>query len=132
MPAKGDPMALKLYWAQTLDHCEDWFVVAADELEAERLHEQLEGYDPGDADAEEIIAIPDTLAAEPGWPSEELLTAIGAKFIKNGASRVVEIGGRTFCEGLLEETLRSLDDDQFEAQGLGRINETEKPSNSSH
>ena len=125
-------MTLKLYWVQTLDHCEDWFILASSLRDAERLHEELEGYDSGDAEAEEILAIPDTLAAEPGWPSEGLLTAIGAKYIDNGATRVVEIDGRKFCEGILEETIRSLDDDEFEAQGLGRINGTRKTSKSSN
>jgi len=125
-------MKLKLYWVQTLDHCEDWFIVAPNIKHAERLHEQLEGYDPGEANAEEIIAIPDTLAAKPGWPSEQLLEAVGARCLESGAARVVEIGGRTFCEGLLEETIRSLDDDRLEVQGLGRINETQKASKTSH
>jgi hypothetical protein len=117
---------LRLYWAQTIDHHEDWFIVAQDVHEAERLHEEMEGYEFGDAEAEEILEIPGTVPAEPGWPSEELLEAIGARYIETGATRVVELNGRTFCEGMLEETIRSLDDDRFEAQGEGRINGTRK------
>ena len=125
-------MKLKLYWVQTLDHCEDWFIVARNIKEAESIHEQSEGYDRGDAFAEKVIDIPNTLSAESGWPSEALLKALGARYLDSGATRVVEIGGRTFCEGLLEENLRSLDDDRFEAQGLGRVNETKTTPKSRH
>jgi hypothetical protein len=120
-------MTLKLYWVQTMDHGEDWFIVARDEREAERLHEDMEGYARGEAEAEEILAIPQDREAEPGWPSEPLLLALGVNFKHDGAARVVEIGGRTYCEGLLEETIRSLDDDRFEAQGKGRMHGTAKP-----
>ena len=123
-------MKQKLYWVETPDHCEDWFIVAPDPFEAERIREELEGYEKGDAWAEQVVEIPGTLNAEPGWPPEELLLAIGAKFKENGAAWVVEIGSRTFCEGLLEETIRSFDDDHFEEQGFGRINATQKVSKS--
>lgn len=121
-------MTMRLYWVETADHCEDWFIVAGDYEEAAIFHEDNEGYLRGDACAEEIIAIPDGVETETGWPSEEVLLAVGAKYIDQGAARVVEIDGRRFCEGLLEETIRSLADDQFEADGQGRLNGTQKTS----
>ena len=125
-------MTMRLYWVITEDHCEDWFIVARSAEQAATFHEQNEGYDAGDAMAEEIIAIPEGVAAETGWPSDEVLMAVGAKFIARGSARVVQLDGRTFCEGLLEATLRSLDDDRFEADGQGRLNGTEKTSREVH
>ena len=121
-------MTMRLYWVETEDHCEDWFIVARSLEEAQTFHEQNEGYLPGDAFAEEITAIPKGVSTEVGWPSEEVLLAAGAEFIDRGLARVVQISGRRFCEGLLEETIRSLDDDRFEADGQGRINGTERTS----
>jgi hypothetical protein len=121
-------MTMRLYWVVTEDHCEDWFIVARNYEEAETFHEQNEGYLPGDAMAEEIITVPDQVATEAGWPSDDVLLAVGARFIDQGSARVVQLGNRRFCEGLMEETLRSLDDDRFEADGQGRLNGTERIS----
>lgn len=117
---------MKLYWVTTEDHCEDWFIVAGNAKEAAKLHERMEGYDTGDATAEAVLDISEEISAEKGWPPEELLEALGAKFIYEGSARVVEISGRKYCEGLLESTIRSLDDDVFESLGQGRVNETTK------
>ncbi|MFN2366465.1 MAG: hypothetical protein ABR523_08405 [Desulfurivibrionaceae bacterium] len=116
---------MKLYWASTEDHHEDWFIVAATAKKAAKLHEDLEGYDPGDARVEEILTIPADLAPEEsGWPSHELLLALGATFIGAEDSRVVEIGGKTFCEGLLAATINEMADDLFEQMGQDRLNKT--------
>ncbi len=119
---------MKLYWVSTEDHSEDWFIVAASVSKAERLHERLEGYARGDASAEAIVDIPEGMASEPGWPSDELLTSLGGRFICNSNARVVEIDGRKFCEGLLDATIRTLNDDVFESQGQERFNKTTKDS----
>jgi len=115
---------MQLYWATTEDHCEDWFIVASSKKEAAQLHEYLEGYDNGEATAELVLRIPENIPVEEGWPEEELLESLGATLINNGSARVVEISGRRFCEGLLESTIRSLDDDVFESLAEGRINDT--------
>lgn len=117
---------LQLYWVTTEDHCEDWFIIAAGENEAAELHENLEGYDAGDATAEWVLDIPEGISAEKGWPPEETLTALGGYFHATGDIRVVEIAGRRFSEGLLESVLRTLDDDNFESDGFGRLNATKK------
>ena len=121
-------MTLKLYWVTTPDHHEDWFIVANSKKQAEIFHEENEGYLAGDAKANKIMAIPKNVPAEKGWPNDDILLALGAKFLENGSTRVVEINGRKYCEGLLEETIRSLSDDIFEANGEGRLNETVKIS----
>ncbi len=115
---------MHLYWATTEDHCEDWFIIANSENEAAKLHELMEGYNDGDATAELVLNTPESIPVEAGWPEEELLETLGARFIDRDLTRVIEIAGRKFCEGLLESTIRSLDDDVFESQGQGRVNET--------
>jgi hypothetical protein len=116
----------KLYWVTTVDHDEDWFVVASSPEEASKYHEDMEGYDPDDARAEEILDIPENLSAEIGWPSDELLLAVGAKFLLNDQYRVVEIDGKRFCEGMLNATIKEITDDLFEEYGEERLNQTKK------
>lgn len=123
---------MQLYWATTEDHSEDWFIVANSAKEAAKLHEQMEGYDDGDATVELVLDIPENITVEAGWPEEELLETLGARFITRDSSRVVEIAGRKYCEGLLESTIRSLDDDVFESMGQGRVNETVRVKDSEH
>jgi hypothetical protein len=117
---------VKLYWVTTDDHDEDWFVVASSPEEASRFHEDMEGYDPGDARAEEVLDIPADVPAEMGWPSDELLVAVGARFLFNDQPRVIEIAGRKFCEGMLAATLNEINDSLFEERGDKRLNKTKK------
>ncbi len=119
---------MKLYWVTTEDHDEDWFIVASSSEEASRYHEDMEGYERGDAGAEEILDIPENVPAEKGWPSDELLLALGTTFLLNDQSRVAEIAGRRFCEGLLEAALNEIRDDAFERQGDERPDKTKKPT----
>jgi hypothetical protein len=101
-------------------------VVAPKGDEAERFHEDAEGYDPGEARAALVAPVPEGAAAETGWPSEEALERCGATFVRRETPRVVEIGGRHFAEGMLEHELRTKDDDGFEARGEQRPNGTER------
>jgi hypothetical protein len=58
-----------LFWVTTDDGDEDWFIIARSAKEAERLHEDLEGYDRGDACAEPVADIPEKWQSHPcGWP----------------------------------------------------------------
>lgn len=98
---KGTPPTLSLYWCTTADHDEDWFVVAPDEREAARFHEDAEGYDEGDAEAVLVCPVPpDARDAVPGWPSEELLLDCGAQFLPDAEGvRVVRIADKIYVEG---------------------------------
>ena len=118
---------MKLYWVTTEDHDEDWFVVASSAKEAARYHEKEEGYDTGDAEAEKVLDIPDIVPAEVGWPSHEFLVSIGATFLHDEQTRVVELAGRKFCEGMLASVINEVVDDEFEKRGDGRLNNTSKP-----
>ncbi|OGU56944.1 MAG: hypothetical protein A2V66_10750 [Ignavibacteria bacterium RBG_13_36_8] len=117
---------MNLYWVTTEDHAEDWFIVASSGEEASKYHEDMEGYDPGEAKAEEILHIPENITAEHGWLSDELLIGLGAKILNDDQPRIVEIAGRRFCEGMLDATIIKIYDDYFEALGEGRLNKTNK------
>lgn len=123
---------MRLYWVTTEDHDEDWFIVASTEKKAAKLHEDMEGYDRGDAVAEWVLDIPKDIPAEKGWPPDKLLKDLGAVYLQDDFTRVVELSGRTYCEGLLESIIRSVDDDVFESLGEGRPNDTSKGRGSQH
>lgn len=113
-----------LYWVETEDHHEDWFVISKSEEQAQKFHEDYEGYDKGDAYAKEIRVIPTDIEVEEGWASNDLLKACGGIFISEETPRVVEIQDGKYTEGLLDHMIRSIDDDRFEAIGRGRPNQT--------
>ena len=117
---------MKLYWVTTEDYDEDWFIVASSAEEASKFHEDAEGYHPGNATAEEILIIPDDVSAESGWPSYELLLALGAKFIVKYPSRVIEINGRNLSEELLEGYINEIVNNASERLGQERLNKMHK------
>lgn len=92
---------MKLYWVTTEDHAEDWFVVAYNAREASSYHEDVEGYEPRDATAEMVMEIPNEIITDIGWPSDQVLRCCCANILVKGAARVVEIGTRRFCGGLV-------------------------------
>ena len=100
------PSPLKLYWCETDDHGEDWFIVARSVPSACKWHEDAEGYDRGDADAELICELPAFVqkTTKAGWPSRAVLEACGGEILKGTGQdeqpRVVRIKGRVFGAGL--------------------------------
>jgi hypothetical protein len=117
---------MNLYWVTTEDHHEDWFVLASSSGEACRFHETNEGYDSGEAVAELVLAIPKDISTETGWPSEEILETLGATFLQKGSSRVVEVEGRKFAEGMLESLIREIGGDVSESDGDDRFDGTRR------
>ncbi len=118
---------MNLYWCTTLDHDEDWFVVAPNADEAASFHEDEEGYAEGDATAELVVPVPDHLAPpDSGWPDDELLRGLGGELVRTQQPRAVRFGDRVFGEGILEAELRQLADDEFERQGVARLNRTRR------
>jgi hypothetical protein len=115
---------MSLYWCETADHDEDWFVVASSAKEACRFHEKEEGYGPGDAHAALVCPIPHTLSARKGWPDHDLLRALGAVFLSDSTPRVVEIKSTVYQEGGMDAVINRLSDDYAEAAGMGRLNKT--------
>lgn len=115
----------KLYWCETPDHDEDWFIVARSADEAAAFHEDAEGYDVGEADAELVCVLPDALQRDAdrergGWPSDRALLACGAELVPHtprdedadlreqlgSRARVVRINGRVYGEGDLVSNVR--------------------------
>ncbi len=115
-----------LYWVTTEDHFEDWFVLAASPEEATQYFEDYEGYNPGDAEAEEIIGISEDLQLEKGWPSRELLEMLGFVYLSDEHTRVIEFLGRKFIEGGMEEIINKINDDLIEENTGERPNKTKK------
>jgi hypothetical protein len=95
----SSPRAAKLYWCTTPDHDEDWFVIARTAPSARRYHENAEGYGRNTAEAEYVCDVPARFADDaPCWPSDAVLRACGAEFLR-GDARIVRIAARTFGEG---------------------------------
>jgi hypothetical protein len=86
-------ISFKLYWCETEDHDEDWFIVAKSKREACRCHEGMEGYWVGDAWATYVCTVPEDIAqsmnVSTGWPKHELIEACGGEFIKDGEMKTV-------------------------------------------
>jgi hypothetical protein len=116
---------LGLYWCWTDDHHEDWFVVAPRARDARRFFENAEGYDHS-AESRRVVTLPDELqgTAKLGWPDEDVLTACGARHLRDESPRVVELNGERFAEGMLQHELDRLVDDVIERRGQGRPNRT--------
>lgn len=47
---------MKMYWVETADRAEDWFVVGRSKRGAARWHEKAEGYASGDAVATLVVS----------------------------------------------------------------------------
>lgn len=117
-----------LYWCETPDHDEDWFVVARTAREARRFFENYEDYDLGDAEASRICAVPEAVViTEPCWALEDVLRACGARILRAQEPRQVEIRGIRYEEGRLEAQILKAHDDAFQAAGQGRPNGTIQP-----
>jgi len=112
----------KLYWVETDDHAEDWFIVARTAREARRFHEEQEGYDRGDARSTLVMTLAE--GAKEGWPRLEALAEYGLNVLRSKQPRVVEYQGRRYAEGGLEYTVRYNTDNLLELDGRGRPNGT--------
>ena len=117
---------MNLYWCETMDHDEDWFIVAPSAKEARRLHEDAEGYGRGDAQATLVARIPKALNPSAGHPTHKLLRSLGALFISEETPRAVQIGSTTYQEGGMDAVIDRLSDDQSEVLGYGRPNRTSR------
>jgi hypothetical protein len=110
--------ALKLYWLTDPHREDDWFVVARSARDARRFYLYDVGEDASAAYAyscERILTLPKNLQKvddevfnihddhDSGWPTHELLRSCGAVFLREDSARVVQIGGRQFAEGMLDE-----------------------------
>lgn len=100
---KGDSSLQKqfLFWVTTLDHAENWFIVAKTSLEARTFHEEYEGYFSGEAKARKICPVPYEYyyKKEPYHAQFDLLKKLEFIVISKGSPRVVRKDGRVYREG---------------------------------
>ena len=124
--AKGPVM---LYWVSTADHDEDWFIFAKSKRSAAKFHVEYEGYGPGEAAAEPILAAPGTAGPFPRHAQIDDLAALGFEILKGGNhGRSVKYKDRTFVEGHLESLIAEIDDNNSEVAGEGRPRGTRSSS----
>ncbi|MGX5200956.1 hypothetical protein [Aliikangiella sp. IMCC44632] len=111
---------MKLYWVETIDHGEDWFIAANDQTHAITIFSEELGFDiEADKVSAEFIcnfpASPQNL--EPGFCDNDDLIQCGGEFIDfhdqdllahvtpeflhqvAGETRIVRFGKRVFMEG---------------------------------
>jgi hypothetical protein len=100
--------------------------MAPSAAEACRMHEVVEGYAEGDAQATFIRRIPREAHAVPGWPDHTLLRSLGAVFLSEATPRVVQLGATVYQEGGMDAVVDRLNDDVAEGMGKGRPNKTTK------
>jgi len=123
------PDTLSLYWCETGDHFEDWFVVAIEAEAAEWFFRDREGYEEEvEVLTTFVLSLPPELqeAGNGGWPSHELLNACRARFISEASPRIVEIAGRRWVEGIADSIIMTASDDDLERRGFGRPNGTRR------
>ena len=96
-------MPLKLYWCESADHDEDWFLVARSYQQARLAHAETEGYELAEVTAEYLLTLPEALQQQGdellGWPSHEVLSDCGAVLLRAETPRTVLLGERRFEEG---------------------------------
>src|SRR5215831_6704092 len=109
---KGTKPNSELYWVTTPDHDEDWFIIAPSKRLAQRFHEEFEGYERGDADAELIVTKERKWIRTPNTRHAQLddLKTLGFDLLNNGAQypRSVRYGSRVFVEGVLPGSIKEM------------------------
>ncbi len=110
---KFEDQPWKLYWCETEDHDEDWFVIARHPRLAAIHHENAEGYDRNYATATFVADVPRDMEIDVAqWPSDEQIIACGGEFVqrtKDGyevqrnmmgsGGRIVKFGDKFYAEG---------------------------------
>ncbi len=111
---------MKLFWVESIDHGEDWFVVASDELSAAKLFADELGFDiiHDQIQAEEVCSYPPTFkAVSAGFCNNQDILVCGGEFIEfhdqdllqhvtpeflhqvAGETRIVRFGKKVYMEG---------------------------------
>lgn len=88
------------YWVQTIDGCEDWFVISPDEYLAEKFFAKFEGYPIDEVRASFICtAIFEDENDESYFPSFEMFKKNEFVIISEDEPMTVWKDGRKFCQG---------------------------------
>jgi hypothetical protein len=132
MPQKKEK-SINLYWVQTEDHSEDWFIFASTARAAGGFHEDYEGYEARDASARLVIEKVELQKFENGTPPCHAqipdLQALGFEILTNLDSkmRIVRLNGEQFVEGEMETLVAVATDNALESAGMPRLNGTPRP-----
>lgn len=131
-----------MYWVETEEHDEDWFVVAEDEIAACEYFDEYEGMESEDEmpfsgtytdwriPEEFVDANAKLFENGPFHPQKDLIELCGGRFIREQQPQVVEFQTEGqepehYVEGYRDHMIAQMHDDQFEARGQGRINGTD-------
>jgi len=91
-----------IYWVETKDHSEDWFVGAKNSRSARAFFEGYEGFNPFDASAKKLCPIPYKCNQQrPFYAQLDLLRKCGFHIISRGPARVVRRNGKIYREGIV-------------------------------
>ncbi len=92
-----------IYWVESFENHEDWFVVGVDQFVAEKYFCDLQGYDLDLVSSEEICVAEfegeDDVKQDAYFPSREMLLKNGFEVIADGEPRIFWKAGRKFCQG---------------------------------
>ena len=95
---------MNLYWVETEDHHEDWFVMAEDKRQAEEFFADYEGYELDYPTARLVCPLREG-DHKVTHPSDDLLRSIGADVETIDGARAVKLLGEIFHEGGLQATI---------------------------
>ena len=111
---------MNVYWVESLDHCEDWFVAALDEMQAAQFFADYMGYDLLEDDVQTTLVCERPKsgnASEPHFMENHEIKSCGGEFIEfhdqdilahvsqesaqmiAGETRIVRIANKVFMEG---------------------------------
>tara|TARA_R110002167_G_scaffold272029_1_gene478539 strand:+ start:1558 stop:1959 length:402 start_codon:yes stop_codon:yes gene_type:complete len=119
-------LKMNLYWLESFDHSEDWFVVAKNDYEAIGFFALTMGFDPIDDEitAKRVCEITNDISLlDAEFADEDLINDCGGKIIPvydaelrelcteayleciGGETRIVKILDQTFVEGHIARTI---------------------------
>jgi predicted GIY-YIG superfamily endonuclease len=98
-----DDFKKHIYWVESCENHEDWFVVGADQFVAEKYFCDFQGYHLDHVSSEEIcVAVfedDEDIKQEAYFPSHEMLLKHGFEVIADDEPRIFWKAGRKFCQG---------------------------------
>lgn len=101
-----------IFWIESYENHEDWFVVGVDQFIAETFFCDNNGYDLDLVSSEEICLVEyeneEDILEEAYFPSHELLVKNGFEIITDDEPRIFWKSGRKFCQGNIIQNILML------------------------
>lgn len=105
-----------IYWIESFENQEDWFVVGVDQFVAEKFFCEHQGYDLDLVSSEDICIAEfedeEDINEEAYFPSHEMLLKNGFEIISEGEPRIFWRAGRKFCQGNIIQSILVLEGDK--------------------